>query len=146
MLDNKNKDIIAKYQDERIASSTYYICSCHFAGSTHIYFTKARGRKTGLGVGVTGHAHRYVLILPAKRVFPFFGFEATSCHCITHPTVHRFTRNMHAYVRERKISCFHFFSAGKKNCHRHVNGFGDLPIISLVCNRARRLKKIFSLQ
>ena len=66
LLDNKNKDITAKHQDERIASSTYCIYSCHFAESTHIYFTKARGRKIGLGVGVTGHAHRYVLILPAK--------------------------------------------------------------------------------
>ena len=36
-----------------------------------------------------------------------------------------------------------FFFARKKNCHRHVNGFGDLPSISLVCNRARSLKKYF---
>ena len=38
-----------------------------------------------------------------------FGFEATSCHCIMHPTVHHFTRNMHAHIRERKISCSFFF-------------------------------------
>ena len=45
---------------------------CHFAESTHFYFTKAGGRKMGLGVGVNGHAHRYVLILPL-----FFGVEAS---------------------------------------------------------------------
>ena len=74
-----------------------------------------------------------------------FGFEATSCHCIMHPTVHHFTRNMHAHIRERKISCSFFFTRNK-NCHRHVNRFGDLLFISLVCNRPRSLKKIFSLQ
>ena len=36
-----------------------------------------------------------------------------------------------------------FFFARKKSCHRHVNGFGDLPFISLVSNRARSLKKYF---
>ena len=41
------------------------------------YFTKAKGGKMGLGVGVNGHAHRYVLILPAKRVFLFFGVKAS---------------------------------------------------------------------
>ena len=30
-----------------------------------------------LGVGVNGHAHRYVLILPAKRVFFFFGVKTS---------------------------------------------------------------------
>ena len=74
-----------------------------------------------------------------------FGFEATSCHCIMHPTVHHFTRNMHAHIRERKISCSFFFTRNK-NCHRHVDRFGDVPFISLVCNRPRSLKKIFSLQ
>ena len=39
-----------------------------------------------------------------------------------------------------------FFSARKKNCHHHVNGFGDLPFIYRVCNRARSLKNIFSIQ
>ena len=34
-----------------------------------------------------------------------------------------------------------FFSARKKNYDRHVHGLGDLPFISLVCNRARSLKK-----
>ena len=75
-----------------------------------------------------------------------FGFEATSCHCIMHPTVHHFTRNMHAHIRKRKISCSFFFFTRNKNCHRHVDRFGDVPFISLVCNRPRSLKKIFSLQ
>ena len=61
------------------------------------------------------------------------------------PTVHHFTRNMHAQIRERKIYRS-FFSTRKKNCHHHVNGFGDLPFISLVCSHARNLKKIFSIQ
>ena len=34
-----------------------------------------------------------------------------------------------------------FFSPRKKNYDRHVYGLGDLPFISLVCNRARSLKK-----
>ena len=55
MLDYKNKDVTAKSQDERIASGTYCNYSCHFAGSTHFYFTKAGGRKMGLGGwGLTG--------------------------------------------------------------------------------------------
>ena len=62
-------------------------------------------------------------------------FKATLCH------VHHFTRNMHANIREQKISCS-FYSARMKNCHRHVNGFGDLPFISLAY-RARSLKKYF---
>ena len=33
--------------------------------------------RSGWGVGVTGHAHRYVLILPVKGVFPFFGVKAS---------------------------------------------------------------------
>ena len=56
------------------------------------------------------------------------------------PTVYHSTRKMHAHLRERKISCS-FFSSRKKNYDRHVNGLGDLPFISLVCNRARNLKK-----
>ena len=31
----------------------------------------------GLEVGVNGHAHRYVPILPAKRVFFFFGVKTS---------------------------------------------------------------------
>ena len=126
-------------------------------------------------MGVNGHAHRYLLTLPATRVFPFFGvkasfgddssswrftfgrrkcllespkcpqmqkkkirpdffepadslwqrsyflssyhvsrgicFKATLCH------VHHFTRNMHANIREQKISCS-FYSARMKICHR----------------------------
>ena len=58
--------------------------------------------------------------------------------CIS--TVYHSTRKMHAHLRERKISCS-FFSPRKKIYDRHVNGLGDLPFISLVCNRARSLKK-----
>ena len=54
MLDNKNKHITAEHQDERIASSTYFNYSCHFAGSMYIYFTKAGKRKIGGGGGVWG--------------------------------------------------------------------------------------------
>ena len=35
------------------------------------------GKKGGAGVGVSGHAHRFVLILPAKLVFPFFRVNAS---------------------------------------------------------------------
>ena len=62
------------------------------------------------------------------------------------PTVHHFGRKMHAHIREQKIFLFFFFSPRKKNYDRHVNGLGDLPFISLVCNRARSLKKICSIQ
>ena len=41
-----------------------------------------------------------------------FGLEATSCHCNMHPTVHYFTRNIHAHIREWKISFF--FLPGRK--------------------------------
>ena len=43
----------------------------------------------------------------------------------------------------KKISFF-FFSARKKNCHRHVNRFGDIPFISLLCNRAKAWKRYFA--
>ena len=59
------------------------------------------------------------------------------------PTVHHFRRKMHAHIREQKIS---FFSASKKNFHRHVIGFGDIPFISMVCNRAKSTKTLFSIQ
>ena len=49
MLDYKNKDITAKRQDEGIASCTYCNYSCHFAGSTHFYFTKVGGKEDGVG-------------------------------------------------------------------------------------------------
>ena len=62
------------------------------------------------------------------------------------PIVHHFGRKMHAHIREQKIFLFFFFSPRKKNYDRHVNGLGDLPFISLVCNRARSLKKICSIQ
>ena len=61
------------------------------------------------------------------------------------PIVHHFTRNMHVHICEQKISCS-FSSARQKNCHRQVNGF-DVPLfLSLLCNRAKSLKKIFSIQ
>ena len=53
---------------------------------------------------------------------------------------------IHAHIREQKISCFFcvfFFSASKKNCHRHENGFGDKSFISLVCNRVKSSKELF---
>ena len=43
---------------------------------------------------------------------------------------------------EQKISCS-FFSGRKKNCHRHVHRFGDMPFISLLCSRAESLKNIY---
>ena len=60
------------------------------------------------------------------------------------PTVHHFIRYMHVHICEQKISFF-FFSARKKNCHRHVNRFGDVPFISLLCNRAKAWKRYFAL-
>ena len=51
LLDYKRKNITAKLRDERIAGSTYRIYSCHFARSTHFYFTKAGKRKMRLGGG-----------------------------------------------------------------------------------------------
>ena len=83
------------------------------------------------------HAH-----LRERKIFLFFFFSPRNA-CI--PTVYHFTRKMHAHLREWKTSCF-FFSPRKKNYDRHVNGLGDLPFISLVCNRARSLKKICSIQ
>ena len=49
MLDYKHEEITAKRQDEGIASSTYCNYSCHFAGPTHFYFTKAGGKEDGVG-------------------------------------------------------------------------------------------------
>ena len=40
------------------------------------------------------------------------------------PTVHHFTRKIHAHIREQKIP-WSYFSASEKNYHRQVNGFGD---------------------
>ena len=78
--------------------------------------------------------------LKVSRFFPRLGpFRAIALRI---PTVHHFTRNMHAQIRERKISCS-FFSARKKNWHHHVNGFSDQPFISLACSQARNLKKYF---
>ena len=57
------------------------------------------------------------------------------------PSVHHFRRKMHAHIREQKICSF--FSASKKNFHRHVIGFGDIPFISIVCNRAKSSKRLF---
>ena len=57
------------------------------------------------------------------------------------PSVHHFRRKMHAHIREQKICSF--FSASKKNFHRHVIGFGDIPFISIVCNRAKSSKRFY---
>ena len=43
---------------------------------TFILQKQGKGRWV-LGVGVNGHAHRYVLIVPAKRVFLFFKVKAS---------------------------------------------------------------------
>ena len=59
---------------------------------------------------------------------------------LCNPTVHNLTHKIHAHIREQRISCF-FFPASSENCHRHVNGFGDIPFISLFCDRAESLKK-----
>ena len=41
-------------------------------------FYKGRGKEDGVGgVGVKGHAHRYVLILTAKPDFLLFGVKAS---------------------------------------------------------------------
>ena len=48
------------------------------------------------------------------------------------------------YVNRRYLVLF--FSASKKNFHRHVIGFGDIPFISMVCNRAKSTKTLFSIQ
>ena len=45
------------------------------------------------------------------------------------------------YVKRRYLVLF--FSASKKNFHRHVIGFGDIPFISIVCNRAKSSKRLF---
>ena len=48
---------------------------------THAFlFYKGRGKEGGVrggGGGINGHAHRYLLTLPATRVFPFFGVKAS---------------------------------------------------------------------
>ena len=42
-----------------------------------IFLLQRQGEeRSGWGVEVTGHAHSYVFILPAKRVFPFFGVKS----------------------------------------------------------------------
>ena len=46
----------------------------------------------------------------------------------------------------RDFLFFFFFPANRKNCHRHVNGFGDLLFISLLCDRAKSSKILFSIQ
>ena len=42
-----------------------------------IFILQRQGEeKWGRGVGVNGHAHRYVLVLPAKQVFLFSGVKS----------------------------------------------------------------------
>ena len=43
-----------------------------------LLFYKSREREDGVGGwGVNGHAHRYVLIIPAKRLFLLFEVKAS---------------------------------------------------------------------
>ena len=64
----------------------------------------------------------------------FVPFHYASLLCIV---LHE--KSMPTYADKRYLLLL--FSASKKNCHRHVNGFGDIPFISLVCNRAKSSKK-----
>ena len=60
-------------------------------------------------------------------------------------TVHHLTqKNPHSHTRTEDF--LFFFPANKKNCHRHVNGFSDIPFISLLRDRAKSFKNIFSIQ
>ena len=73
----KNRHITAKYQIEGRESSTYRNYSCHFAGFRIFILQRQGAGRWSWGGGVNGYAHRNVLILPVKRVFPFFGVEAS---------------------------------------------------------------------
>ena len=45
---------------------------------THAFILQRQGEgRWGWEVGVNGYAHKYILILPAKRVFLLFGVEAS---------------------------------------------------------------------
>ena len=60
---------------------------------------------------------------------------------LCNPTVHNLThKNPRLHTRTEDF-LFFFFPASSENCHRHVNGFGDIPFISLFCDRAESLKK-----
>ena len=50
---------------------------------------------------------------------------------------------MHTHIHEGKIS-YSFFSARKKNCHRHVNGFGDLNLYFLFAIDREAWRNIFN--
>ena len=55
-----------------------------------------------------------------------------------------YTKYARPYTRtEDFLLFFFFFFTRNKNCHRHVDRFGDVPFISLVCNRPRSFKKYF---
>ena len=58
---------------------------------------------------------------------------------LCNPTVHNLTQKIHAY--ENRGFLVFFLPASSENCHRHVNGFGDIPFISLLCDRAESFKK-----
>ena len=55
---------------------TAFIHAIFLDPRTFILQKQGKGR-WGWGEGVSGHAHRYVLILPAKRVFFFFGVKTS---------------------------------------------------------------------
>ena len=60
---------------------------------------------------------------------------------LCNPTVHNLThKNPRLHTRTEDF-LFFFFPASSENCHRHVNGFGDIPFISLLCDRAESSKK-----
>ena len=85
------------------------------------------------------HCSNGAISFPRETSPEEFGFEATSCHCIMHPTVHHFTRNLHAHIHNQKISCS-LFSARKKKCPHHVKR-GDLVTYHLYLYFAKGYKK-----
>ena len=77
MLDHKYIYITAKYQNETIASSTCRIYSCHFAGSTHFYFTKA---KTITWNFLLDHKYKYITAKHQNETIASSSFRIYSCH------------------------------------------------------------------
>ena len=74
-----------------------------------------------------------------------FVSKPNSCHCIMHPyCASFFTRYTRPRTRTEDFLFFLFCRAEKLSTH--LNGFGDIPLIYLVCNRVESLKKVFSIQ